>query len=104
MVDGVCAQPVAETEPFELAYGARSQAVAAGLVAGKAGLVDDDGVEPEAAGFDPGGDARRSRAHHENIHWSTVPTFRTGVPIAARIKSSGGATGSSARPERGATE
>ncbi len=97
--------PHVEAEAVEQAQRSGGQAVAAGLVPGEAGLVDHDGVEPEPAGLDPGGDSRRTGADHQQVshrsaaHVSTVPTFRIGVLIAARIRSSGGATGSSARPD-----
>ena len=84
----------------EEAQGPRGQAVAAGLVPGEGGLVDDQGVEPEAPGLDPRRDPCGTGADDQDVcHPATVSTFRTAVPIAARIRSSGGATGSSARPD-----
>ena len=96
-----------EPEVVEQAQRAGGEAVAAGLVAGEAGLVDDDARRGRGGGLRSRRRPRPGPAptmRTSTVGRPTVPTFRTGVPIAARIRSSGGATGSSARPERGATE
>ena len=95
-----------EPEGVEQAQRAGGEAVAAGLVAGEAGLVDHQDVEAEPAGLDrrprprPGLPATTTDVECvSDASRPTVPTFRPGVPIAARIRSSGGVTGSSARPD-----
>ena len=46
---------------------AGGEAVAAGLVAGEGGLVDDERVEPEPAGLDAGGDPGRTGPDDQHV-------------------------------------
>ena len=57
-----------EAELVEQAEGAGGEAVAAGLVAREGRLVDDQRVEPQTVGFDPGGDPGGARTHDEDVH------------------------------------
>ncbi len=70
-------RPHVEAQRGQQPQGAGGEAVAADLVAGKGGLVDDEGPEPEAAGLQRGGDPRRAGPHHEQV--GVEPCFRRGT-------------------------
>ena len=91
-------RPHVEPECLECTQRPSRQAVAAGLVAREAGPVDDEHVEPEAAGGDARGDTGRTGAHHEHRTVGGAAGHRSDGTRQSRPGGSGFGSNASRRP------
>ena len=74
VVADVGVQPVAQAEALQLEDGPRGQPVAAGLVPGELGGVDDEDLAPGPGGPGRGGRTGGSGADHDHVRLEMHPT------------------------------